>query len=254
LYARYEQAVFGGGTDILMISPQEITVFQQYYATPDAKMHLLPPGIRRDRIAPPDYDLQRAQFRQEWSLSSREKLVLAVGSGFRTKGLDRSIAALAALDPEQLEQTWLYVIGQDKPDVFQRQARAAGVAHRLRFLGGRDDIPRFLWGADLLVHPAYRENTGTVLLEAMVAGLPVLTTDVCGYAPYVVANAMGVVIDSPCEQHQLDSAFAQLLFGSGADWRGRGQKFATEADIYQMPARAAELIETLATNRDSQTT
>ena len=33
-------------------------------------------------------------------------------------------------------------------------------------LKGRDDIPRFLLGADLLIHPAYNENTGTVLLEA----------------------------------------------------------------------------------------
>ena len=34
--------------------------------------------------------------------------------------------------------------------------------------------------ADLLIHPAYNENTGTVLLEALVAGLPVLVSAVCG--------------------------------------------------------------------------
>lgn len=253
LYGAYEQAVFGGNTDILMISPPEIAVFQRYYQTPEGRFHLLPPGIRRDRIMPPDYDAQRQSFRRQWALSDEDKLVLLVGSGFRTKGLDRAIAAMASLPPEQREQTWLYVIGQDNDKPYRRQAEHAGVGHRVRFLSGRDDIPNFLWGADLLVHPAYRENTGTVLLEAMVAGLPVLTTDVCGYASYVIANDMGVVLESPYEQRKLDLAFQQLLFGETIDWRERGRSFAERADIYQMPVRAAGLIERLAEHRDTQT-
>ena len=41
-------------------------------------------------------------------------------------------------------------------------------------------FPQFLLGADVLIHPAYRENTGITVLESTVAGLPVLTTAVCG--------------------------------------------------------------------------
>jgi UDP-glucose:(heptosyl)LPS alpha-1,3-glucosyltransferase len=253
LYGGYEQAVFGGNTDVLMISSKEIPVFRHYYHTADSHLHLLPPGIRRDRIMPPDYTNQRQQFRRQWQLAPEDKLILMVGSGFRTKGLDRAIAALAALAPEQLERSWLYVIGQDNSKPFIDQARRVGVEQRLRFLQGRDDIPAFLWGADLLIHPAYRENTGTVLLEAMVAGLPVLTTDVCGYAHYVEDRAMGVVLASPFDQSALDRALADMLFGVAEHWRDRGRRFAAEADIYSMPERAAQLIETLAVNRDSGT-
>lgn len=46
----------------------------------------------------------------------------------------------------------------------------------------------------MFLHPAYSENTGTVLLEAMVAGLPVIATDVCGYAHYIVDEHMGKVL------------------------------------------------------------
>ena len=67
----------------------------------------------------------------------------------------------------------------------------------VEFLKGRSDIPRFLLGADLLIHPAYNENTGTVLLEALVAGLPVLVTDVCGYAHYITDANCGRVVPSP---------------------------------------------------------
>ena len=46
--------------------------------------------------------------------------------------------------------------------------------------------------ADLLIHPAYNENTGTVLLEALVAGLPVLVSAVCGYAHYIAEADAGL--------------------------------------------------------------
>ncbi len=247
LYSAYEAAVFTGDTQILMISAREIEVFRRYYRTPESRFHLLPPGIRRDRVVPPDYAEQRREFRKQWQLSSAHKLVLMVGSGFRTKGLDRAIAALAALPPEQAERSVLFVVGQDNSAGFERQARRAGVADRVRFLQGRDDIPAFLWGADVLIHPARRENTGTVLLEAMVAGLPVLTTDVCGYAHYVEDYGMGTVLPSPFEQGALDSALSELLFGPAEDWVERGRRFAAQADVFSMTDTAAKLIETLAT-------
>lgn len=249
LYGEYEASVFAGNTHVLMISPRETEVFQRYYSTPQSCFHLLPPGIRRDRIAPPDYAAQRAAFRQQWSLAAEDKLVLAIGSGFRTKGLDRSITALAALPPGQRACTHLFVIGQDKVEPYVRQAQRLGVADRVQWLAGRDDIPQFLWGADLLIHPARRENTGTVLLEAMVAGLPVLTTDACGYAPYVVSNDMGRVLDLPFVQSTLNAALASMLTEPGETWRQRGRDFSQRADIYDMPARAAQLIEILAVNR-----
>jgi UDP-glucose:(heptosyl)LPS alpha-1,3-glucosyltransferase len=238
----FERAVFGGQTQALMISANEIPVFQRYYGTPDSHFHLLPPGIRRDRNMPADYVSQRAHFRQQWALQAEDKLVLLVGSGFRTKGLDRAIEAIAALPQKYLKRTVLMVVGQDKSDSFEALASRLGVQDRVRFVQGRDDIPQFLWGADLLIHPAYRENTGTVLLEAMVAGLPVLTTDVCGYAHYVSEQAMGEVMLSPFDQTALNQALQNLLFVREDDWRGRGAAFAGESDIYSMGQRAAEFI------------
>ncbi|MFO6381679.1 glycosyltransferase, partial [Pseudomonas aeruginosa] len=101
-------------------------------------------------------------------------------SGFKTKGLDRSLKALAALPKALRRRTRLIAIGQDDPKPFLLQIAALGLNDQVQILKGRSDIPRFLLGADLLIHPAYNENTGTVLLEALVSGLPVLVTDVCG--------------------------------------------------------------------------
>lgn len=248
-YLALERAVFGSdsATQILLISPREAEVFRRYYETPPERLHLLPPGIRRDRVVPMDYARQRADLRSQWEVGADERLLLFVGSGFRTKGLDRALAGLAALSKATRSRLQLWVAGQDKSGSFRKQARQLGVLDQVRFLGGRDDIPQLLWAADLLIHPAYRENTGTVLLEAMVAGLPVLTSDACGYAPYVEAHAMGRVLASEeITPRRVAEAISELLAVEHAQWVERGREFSATADIFDMPARAAALIEQLA--------
>ena len=166
-FATYERAVFApdSRTQILMISAVQQALYEKHYGTPSARLHLLPPGISADRRAPPDAAEIRADFRREFSLAEGDLLLLQIGSGFRTKGLDRSLRGLAALPPALKARTRLIAIGQDNPKPFLSLARTLGLADKVRILSGRDDIPRFLQGADLLLHPAYNENTGTVLLE-----------------------------------------------------------------------------------------
>ena len=135
------------------------------------------------------------------------------------------------------------MVGDDNAAPFERIARRLGIHARVRFVNGRDDVPAFLLGADLLVHPAYREAAGKVLLEAMVAGLPVITTDVCGNAHYVSDEDMGEVLPSPFEQVALNRSLQQLMETKRDRWRERGRSFAQKADIYDMPVHACRRIE-----------
>lgn len=245
-FRKYEQAVFEpeAKTEILMIAAPQIPVFQKYYGTQSERFHLLPPGISRDRVAPPDADAQRTAFREEFGLGEQDRLVLMIGSGFRTKGLDRALIALGEQPREQAQRTRFFIIGQDNPGPFKRLIRRYRLQDRVEFLMGRDDVPRFLLGADLLIHPAYSENTGTVLLEAVVAGLPVLVTDVCGYAHYIDEARAGFVLPSPFDQAQLNRKLVEMLDAPEQEqWRENGRAFGRTADLYSMPDTAADLIE-----------
>jgi UDP-glucose:(heptosyl)LPS alpha-1,3-glucosyltransferase len=245
-FAAYERAVFGpeAQTRILMISAAQQPLFIKHYATPATRFHALPPGIGRDRRAPPDAGEIRAGFRREFGMADDEFLLVQIGSGFRTKGLDRSLKAMAALPAALRARVRLIAIGQDDPKPFLLQIKTLGLSGQARILPGRDDIPRFLLGADLLIHPAYHENTGTVLLEALAAGLPVLTTETCGYASHVVKAKAGRVLPSPFVQETLNSALADMLTDGLArrNWSQHGLAYADEVDLYSMPQRAADVI------------
>ncbi|MGE8436383.1 MAG: glycosyltransferase family 4 protein [Pseudomonas palmensis] len=245
-FAEYERAVFGkdAKTQILMISEVQQPLFVKHYGTPAERFHLLPPGISQDRRAPDNAAEIRAEFRREFNLADDERLLVQIGSGFKTKGVDRSLKALAALPNSLRKRTRLMVIGQDDPKVFQLQSATLGLTEQVQFLKGRSDIPRFLLGADALIHPAYNENTGTVLLEAVVAGLPVLVSAVCGYAHYIAEADAGLVLDEPFEQEQLNRYLQRMLEDDAAraDWGRNGLAFADTADLYSMPQHAADVI------------
>lgn len=237
-----EAAVFAttSATRILSISPPQRALYQACYGTAPERFIDLPPGIRRDRRMPEDYAARRQQWRAQQGLADGARLLLFVGSGFRTKGLDRALQAAAGV---LRAGDRFVVIGADRADRYQRQARALGISAQVDFLGGQDRIPEWLWAADLLLHPAYAENTGTVLLEAAIAGVPVLTTDVCGYAPYIEQANMGTVMRSDeISAAELAARADALLQVPRADWWPRAAAFADTADIYSLVSHAVNAI------------
>lgn len=246
IYSAMERAVFAAEskTEILLIAEAEKAKFMRHYETPEERFHLLPPGIEKDRVAPLDAPEIRQALRSEFGLNSEDFMLLLIGSRFRTKGVDRAIKALSALPQRLKERTGLYIVGQDKPDSYIHLARRLGVENNVYFLGGRPDIPRFLLGADLLVHPAYIENTGTVLIEAIAAGLPVLASKVCGYAGYIERAGAGKLIPQPFQQETMNDQLVTMLdWKELAGWQSNALNYAKSADIFSLPEKAADLIE-----------
>jgi len=198
-------------TEILALTKQQILEYRFHYGMPMEQFHLLLPKVTRDRLRPENWKEIRKEVRREFNIPENDFLLLLIGSGFRTKGLDRALHALHSLPLSLQEKTHFFVIGQDKSRSFINLGKRLGISKQLKFLSGRDDVPRFLFAADLLIHPAYSETTGTVLVEAIAAGLPLLITDVCGYAFHVEHAHAGIVIPSPFQQTVFNQALYELL-------------------------------------------
>jgi glycosyltransferase involved in cell wall biosynthesis len=86
-------------------------------------------------------------------------------------------------------------------DSLKDQAAELGVADRVRFLGQRSDVPRILKAADIFCQPNEGpEPFGIVFIEALGAGLPVVTTNFGG-ATEIVTDQEGYL--TPPGDHRL---------------------------------------------------
>ncbi|WP_353408942.1 lipopolysaccharide core heptose(I) kinase RfaP [Arenicella sp. 4NH20-0111] len=245
-FSNFERGVFNASskTNILSLSDREKLIYQQYYLTQDSRFLCLPPTLEKARWAHLDKLPNRESLRTSLGIKEDENLVLLIGSGFQTKGLDRAIVALAALPTELLLKTKLFVVGQDKIDTFQRIAKRYGVSDQIHFLGGRKDVPALMKAGDMLLHPAYAETTGGVLLEAIVSGLPVLATPVCGYAPHIKTAEAGHVLRKRFSQEELNTKLHEMLLSQEKEtWRQNGLSYGQNPGLYVMPQRAVDFIE-----------
>jgi UDP-glucose:(heptosyl)LPS alpha-1,3-glucosyltransferase len=246
-FAAWERAVFdpAGSTQILLLSASELRKFEQHYQTPSERLHLLPPGVTPDRRRPPDAVSRRAVARHGLGLAHDVHTLLFVGSGFVTKGLDRAIRALAMLRVAHPgRELRLLVAGQDRAGRFALLARRQQLQDQVTFLGGRDDISDLMLAADVLVHPARSEAAGIVLLEALVAGLPVVASAACGYAHHIAAADGGLVLPEPFSQHALERALSQTLDKAFLQQcRENSLAYAEREDLYSLHSAGADLIE-----------
>ena len=244
-YLEFEKCTVGAGikNKLMIITPNQKKEFQKHYGREDDRFYLLTPGISLDRKYSNFSKDSREKFRLRHKLSEDDFLLLQIGSDFKRKGVDRSICALASLPEFVRKRTFLYVVGQDSEKQFVKLAKKLKVDSNVCFLGGRDDIPDFIAGSDLLLHPARSENTGTVILEALAGGLPEIVTDVCGYSTFVDSADTGLVLNSPYDQTQFNAYLLKSLDRSVLDrWRKNAQIYADTRDLYSLPERAADII------------
>lgn len=245
-YAAFERATFEHGkqTQLLMLTDKQIADFQKHYQTEAERFHILPPGIYPDRKYSQQIPNARQVYRQKNGLTESQNVLLQVGSDFTRKGVDRTLFAIASLPESLRHNTQLFIVGQDKPGKFAALAEKYGIQRNVHFFSGRNDVAELMAAADLLLHPAYQEAAGIVLLEAVTAGLPVLTTGVCGYAHYIADANCGTVIEEPFRQDALNEILLKALTQPAlrAAWAENARNYADTQDLYSLAEKAADII------------
>jgi UDP-glucose:(heptosyl)LPS alpha-1,3-glucosyltransferase len=246
--AALERACLGpeAETRIIALASPQLDAYVRAYATPSRRLAVLPPTVEpswRPSAAPAPE--QRAALRAKYGLDERGVIWLWVGLQPRVKGLDRAIAALA-----KQPDACLLVCGAEKSSrqlsALMAHANRSGLAERIRTFGMVPDsraLGELFAAADLLVHPARLDVTGTVILEAIVSGLPVITTGNCGYSVHVTAADGGIVLPVPFDPASLDRALAAADAPRRAVWSANCLTYGSRPALYSGLARAADLVE-----------
>ncbi len=77
----------------------------------------------------------------------------------------------------------------------EKRAKELNVYDECQFLGIVENVEKYLWNSDVYVHTATYEPLGLVLLEAMAAGLPVITLDGGGNRDLMENGKNGFIIN-----------------------------------------------------------
>lgn len=131
------------------------------------------------------------ELRQSLGIRRGDTALLFVGGAFARKGLGAAIAAVSALPSE----THLIVVGGGEVARFRRTAEELGAAGRIHFVGKTETPQTFYEASDVFVLPTRHEPWGITLIEAMAAGLPIVTSAVAGAAEVVRDAGTGLVLE-----------------------------------------------------------
>jgi glycogen(starch) synthase len=159
---------------------------------PRDKVRVVPNGVDPKRVQCGDSGDELELFRSQWAAPA-ERIVLFVGRLVREKGVEVLIDALPAVVAAHPEAKFVVAGGGDYEGLAAR-ARSNGVEHKVAFTGflPEADLPRMYKVAEVAVFPSLYEPFGIVALEAMAAGVPVVTSDIGGFREVVRHGQTGL--------------------------------------------------------------
>ena len=200
------------------------------------KLHLIYNGVDLEQFHPRERERLRGAARAELGCQPRDTVFLHVGSGFARKGLGAAIDALAAAANEAY---WVVVVGRDRDvNKFRRQASAAGLARRVRFVGGQEDVRPLYAAADCFILPSRYDPFPNTALEALAMGLPAIVSTRCGAAEVIERGVNGWV----CPPDDAAGLARLLRTADEATRSGRmGQAARASAERFGIDAMAQKL-------------
>lgn len=170
------------------------------------------------------------QCRKELDLPTEHRVVGVVGNLYPVKGHQYLIASIPAVLAKCPKTTFIFAGRGQLEAELKDQAHQLGIDGHVRFLGLRQDIPRILAVLDVFVLPSLSEGLSMAILEAMVAGKPVIATDVGGNPELVEDGGTGCLVP-PKDSQALADRLVFLLtnsarasqFGKNGQVRAQGR-------------------------------
>lgn len=205
-----EKYLFGSSETKRIIAVSKLVKEQivNYHNTDPDRIVVVPNGVNIEQFRRLRATVDRRSLRIKYNVSENECLLLFVGNEFDRKGLQTIIQSLSQLRRKDVR---LLVVGSDHARPYIELARKLKVEDRLTFVGRSENPETFFAIADIFVFPTLYEPYGLVILEAMAAGLPVITSSMAGAVEGLVNNEHGLYMDDPSSTEELAAMLERLI-------------------------------------------
>jgi glycosyltransferase involved in cell wall biosynthesis len=209
--------------------------------TPDLKRHVESQGVPPEKIHLVPNCVRIPERRAPRNRSSRPR-ISAMGRFVPKKGFDVLLNALADLKQRGVEFSCF--LGGDGPEseALRALTNRLGLANDVTFAGWVTDKAQFFANTDIFCVPSRHEPFGIIVLEAMAAGLPVITTDSEGPTAIVRHGHDGLI--TPKDDPIALSAALERLIKDGNLSESLARNGHTNAERnYALPVVAAKIDE-----------
>ncbi|MGM3308945.1 glycosyltransferase [Anabaena sp. WFMT] len=170
---------------------------------------VLPLGVNSSKLIAD----AKSKLRHQYNISQEIPIVLFLSRLHYKKRPELLIQTLGEL-VKQSQKFHLLIAGSGE-DIYvqslQKMVASVNIIDHTSFVGFVTGYEKdlLLQGSDLFVLPTYSENFGIALAEAMVSGLPIITTPGVQIAPEIAEAEAGIIVEGEVEP--LQSAIAHLL-------------------------------------------
>ncbi len=197
---RLEREAFAaeGYARVVVQTPELGREVAEHYGVPGNDIEVVPLGVDVDAFSPVRRAAARSAARRAHGFADADRVVAFVANELERKGYDTLLESVERLD----ERTRLLVVGRMRPPEHPR----------VTWAGATDDVLGQLAAADAFALPTRYEPWGLVIIEALAAGLPVVTTRLAGASEAVQEERTGVLLD---DAHDVDALTDGLRWALG---------------------------------------
>ena len=160
---------------------------------------------------------EKINIRNELGIPEDAVLGLYCGRFNKEKGLSYLLDALQMMQDSWPEQLHILLLGNgDYLPEFKSRCNEYGLASRVHCIGAKQNVHPYLRVSDFFIMPSLHENHSISLLEALAAGLPVISTDVGGNGEIIRDGIEGILVPA-ADSLKLEEAI--LKMGSNTEIR-----------------------------------
>lgn len=198
---------------ILAVSTLVRDELLKFYDIPESRVRVIHPGVSSDRFTTMDQERCRHEIRQRHGLSPSDVVILFVGMNFEIKRLELVLRGMADLVKKQDKDSnlKLLVVGKGEERRYLRMARDLGIFNRVIFAGVTPKVEDYYLASDIFAMPSRFDTFGLAVLEAMMAGLPVIITQRVGARDLVNSGVQGFVLSEDPSPGDVAEKLAVLM-------------------------------------------
>ena len=207
---RAESQWFGRSPTATVIAVSENVAedLHRYYGVASSAVRVIPNGFSPTQCSAARRRELRPTMRARLGIREDEIAILLVANEWHRKGLGVVVRAMARVGDPRVR---LILVGRMAPTAYQGLIDQLGLRDRVQWCGVANDVAEYHACADLFVMPTAYEAFGSVIVEALGSGVPVITSAAAGAGVAVQEDGNGLLQRDPTDDAELAALLNRAL-------------------------------------------